>query len=285
MSLLVITTLMLAACSAPAITQTVTVATVTTPITAPTLTVTAKTISTATVTITPTVTVTPPATTTAPSITISIPTATPTDEEVVVLSSNVFTTTSSILLDGESRRLHMVAELKNDSSVYMEIDTVSFYFYNASGEVVCKRWASAFDDILPPGGITAVKETVPSQIYWTSETNYFPDDWETYEITVSAQPTDRKPAEVTIQNVGVTVEPSGLLKMIGSVLNTNQESAKYVNPYAILYTSDGTILNTSLAMGSINELKPGESMDFEIWFLSGEPVDYDHYIVKAYVGG
>jgi hypothetical protein len=179
----------------------------------------------------------------------------------------------------------MVAELRNDSSVYMEIDTVHFYFYNASGEVVCKRWAYAFDDVLPPGGITAVEETVPSQMYWTSETNDFPEDWATYEITISAQPTDKKPVEVTIQNVGVTVDPGGLLKVTGTVLNSNQESVKYVSPYAILYASDGTILNASLAMGSINELGPGESADFEVWFLSGEPVDYDHYIVKACVGG
>jgi hypothetical protein len=179
----------------------------------------------------------------------------------------------------------MVAELRNDSSVYMEIDKVRFYFYNASGEVVCKRWAYAYDDILPPGGITAVEETVPSQIYWTSETNDFPEDWTTYEITISAQPTDKKPTEVTIQNVEVTVDPGGLHKFTGSVLNTNQETVKYVTPYAILYTSDGKILNADQALGTISELKPGESQDFEIWFLSGEPVDYDHYIVKAYAEG
>jgi hypothetical protein len=280
LSLLVISILLLAACTAPSITQTVTVTITTTPTNTPTLTVTSTTTSTITVTTTPTVTVTPPATTSPPTTTIV-----PTGEEIVVLSSNVFNTTSSILLDGESRRLHMVAELRNDSSVYMEIDKVSFHFYNASGAVVCKRWAYAFDDILPPGGITAVAETVPSQIYWDSETNDFPEDWTTYEINISAQTTDEKPVEVTIQNVEVTVDPGGLLKVTGSVLNTSQETAKYIKPYAIFYVSDGTILNTDQALGSINELKPGESQDFEIWFLSGEPVDYDHYIVKAYAEG
>ena len=178
----------------------------------------------------------------------------------------------------------MFAELRNDSSVDMDLGHIYFHFYNASGEVVCKRWSYAFDDILPPGGITAVEDIVPSQMYWgDSETNDFPEDWVRYEITINAQPASgtRKPVEVTIQNVEVTVTSTGGLEVTGSVFNSSQETVKNVKPYVILYASDGTILNADRAL-IISELQPGESQNFESRFLAGEPIDYDHYVVKAY---
>ena len=204
----------------------------------------------------------------------------------MVLSSNVFTTTSSFLLDGEARRLHIVAELRNDSSVVMDIGKVTFYFYDASGKVVCKRWSYAFDDILYAGSITVAKETVPSLMYWTDETKNFPEDWATYEITLSAEPYQpvegqARPVDVTVQDVEVSATESGGLLATGTVVNTSQETAKNVKPYVILYASDGTILNADRA-SSISELQPGQSEPFDIKFSAQEPVDYDHYVVKAY---
>ena len=222
--------------------------------------------------------------TTTPTPTTASPqTPTPTGEDITVVSSSVFTRVSSILLDGESRRLTIVAELRNDSSVNMDLEHIYFYFYNASDEVVCTRWAYAFDDILPPGGMTVVEETIPSQIYWKNETNDFPEDWVRYEIIVNAQPAPetKEPIEVTIQNVEVTATNTGGLRVTGNVLNNSQDMVKNVKPYVILYSSDGTILNTEEAL-SISELGPGESQNFEITFLVDEPIDYDHYVVKAY---
>jgi len=211
---------------------------------------------------------------------------TPTGEDIVVLSSNVFTTTSSILLDGESRRLHIVAELMNNSPSTMEIEKVYIHFYNASGQVACQRWAYAFDDIIPPGGITAIEETVPSGLYWDDETNDFPEQWASYEITLSTQPYEpaegrARPVNVTVQDVKVSITESGGLLVTGTVVNMDQETAKHITPYIILYASDGTMLNADRDILTV-ELQPGQSGPFEIRFSAGEPVDYDHYIVKAY---
>ena len=183
----------------------------------------------------------------------------------------------------------MVAELRNDSSVDMELDEVFFYFYDASDEVVCKRWTYAYDDVLPPGGITVAKETVPTQMYWDNETNDFPEDWVRYEVVVSAEPYQpaegkAEPIEVTVQNVAVTVTSSGGLEVTGSVLHTGQETATDITPYAILYDSVGTILNADKAYIS-DDIQPGQSLDFEISFSYNEPIDYDHYLVKAYAEG
>ena len=64
-------------------------------------------------------------------------------------------------------------------------------------------------------------------------------------------------------------------------LTVARKPFKNVKPYVILYASDGTILNADRALG-ISELQPGESQNFECLFLAGEPIDYDHYVVKAY---
>jgi hypothetical protein len=292
LSFLALGVMLLISCTPQTVTQTVTVTTTTTPAT-PTVTITSTTTSMVTVTstATQTVTSTPPATTTSPTTTTTTPaTTTPAGEDVVVLGSNVFTTVSStFLIDGEDRRLHMVAELRNDSSVDMELDEVFFYFYDASDGVVCKRWSYAYDDVLPPGGITVVRETVPSQMYWTNETNDFPEDWVDYEVAVSAEPYQPAegevgPIEVTVHDIAVTETSSGGLEVTGIVLNTSQEIAKDITPYAILYDSDGKILNAD--KGYISEdLQPGHSLEFEISFSYSEPIDYDHYIVKAYAEG
>jgi hypothetical protein len=210
-------------------------------------------------------------------------TLTATGADITILSSNVFTTTSSILLDGESRRLHIVAELRNDANVDMNLEQINFYFYNDSYEIVGKRWATAFDEILPVGGTTAVEETVPSQYYWKSETKGFPEDWVTYSIYIDAEPATvtEKPVDVTIQNFELTVTSHGGLEVTGSVLNSSQETVKNVKSYVILYASDGTILNANYDRVT-HELQSGESQNFMCLFLADEPIDYDHYVVKAY---
>jgi hypothetical protein len=285
--------ILLISCTAPTVTQTVNVTTTKTPTTTPTVTITSTAFSTVTVTSTATQTVTttqPATTTTLPTTTTTPATITPAGDDVVVLSSNVFTTVSStFLIDGEDRRLNMVAELRNDSSVDMELDEVFFYFYDTSGGVVCKRWTYAYDDVLPPGGITVARETVPSQMYWNNETNDFPEDWANYEVAVSAEPYqpaegEAGPIEVTVQNVAVTVTSSGGLEVTGSMLNTGQKTATDITPYAILYDSGGEILNADNGYIS-DDLQPGQSLDFEISFSYNEPIDYDHYIVKAYAEG
>jgi hypothetical protein len=127
-------------------------------------------------------------------------------------------------------------------------------------------------------------------MYWTNETNYFPEDWVRYEIDVSGfepyQPEEGEvvPIEVTIQNVAVTVTSSGGLSVTGSILNNSQKTATDITPYAILYDSGGKILNADDDYIS-DDLKPGQSLDFEIYFSSSEPIDYDHYVVKVYAEG
>jgi hypothetical protein len=234
-------------------------------------------------TATPTPTTPTPSETAPPTTTPSLPTIAPTGEDVAVLSSNVFNTTSSVLIDGESRRLHIVAELRNDSSVDMDLGKINIDFYNASGDVVCKRWAYPFDDILPVGGTTVVEETIPSQMYWQNEDNDIPEDWVSYEITIEKKPASgtKRPVEATVQNVEVTVTGTGGLEVTGSVLNSSQETIKNITPYAILYASDGTILNADRDT-TITELQSGESQNFMSRFLAGEPIDYAHYVVKAY---
>lgn len=207
------------------------------------------------------------------------PTPTP---GVVVVSSNVFVTESSLTLNDESRRLHIVAEIRNDCSHEVRVGELYIHFYDAYGNVVCKRHTYSFAKILPPGGVTAVEETVPSYSYWRDETNYFPENWTTYEITLPEQRfTDRHPADVAVQDVKVTVDNYGNVVVTGYVLNAGQDTAEDVKPYAILYGSDGRIMN---ARGDyiFGDFHPGQREPFEIKFHDDEPIDYARCVVDAY---
>jgi len=208
------------------------------------------------------------------------PTPTP---GVVVVSSNVFVTESSLTIDGESRRLNIVAELRNDCSHEVRVGDVSIRFYDAYGNVVCKRLhQEPLAEILSPGDITAVVEWVPSGLYVSDETNDFPENWTTYEITLPEQRfTDRYPADVTIQDVDVTVDNFGTVTVTGSVLNTCQERVR-ITPYVILYGSGGRIINAAAYIGVGVLVNPGQSEPFEINFYDDEPNDYTRYVVDAY---
>lgn len=207
--------------------------------------------------------------------------------DVVVVSSNVFVYESSMLIDGESRRLCTVAEVRNDYSREVRVTSANVYFYDADSNVVCKRYVPLSGCILNPGDVIALRETVPSVAYYSTETNDFPENWTTYEIILSLDyydPSELRPVELAVQDVEATLDEYGKLIITGSVLNIDQESADhhYVKACAILYASDGSIINAKSEWPCDEPLQPGQSQPFEISFSSFEPLDYASYTVKAF---
>jgi hypothetical protein len=202
--------------------------------------------------------------------------------EVVVVSSNVFTTESNVLIDGESRTLHIVAELRNDSSCEVWVGRLNILFFDSAGNVVCKRHPYPFDEILSPGGITAVSDFVPSLAYMSNETNDYPEDWARYEISLTPKCyQSERSVSLAVKNVVVTKDEYGWLVFSGTVVNNGQVTARNIETYAILYSSSGSIVNADYDL-FVGDLLPGNKIAFEITFQDNEPIDYDHYIVDAY---
>jgi len=201
------------------------------------------------------------------------------------VSTNAFTTTSGFLIDGEGRQLTVVGELRNDSSADRSAGEITIRFYDGAGQQVGIRKPRAFDDIIRPGRTTAFRESLPSLLYFDDETNDYPDGWTRYEIALSprdASEYEDKPVDMTVENVQVT---DGGLHVTGNAVNASSKTvpAYGVSAYVIYRRQDGTILNAreDYALNA-DPLAPGQSVPFDITFLSGEPVDFSSYVVQAY---
>jgi hypothetical protein len=224
----------------------------------------------------------PPTATPTPTITATPGTA----GDVVLVSSNAFTTTTPFfLIDGESRRMHIVGELRNDSATARSAGKIRITIYDAANNVVGSRWNYACDNIIMPGRTTAFAVTYPSLFYSSDETNYFPEGWTRYEITLSPRdPYDweDKPVDIAVENVQVS---EGGLHVTGNAVNSSSKTVDTydVKVYVIYYRADGAILNVG-AEWAVNDqpLGPGQSTSFDIIFASDEPLDFSSYVVQAY---
>jgi hypothetical protein len=205
--------------------------------------------------------------------------------DVTLVSTNAFTTTSSILIDGESRRMHVVGEIRNDSSTPRSAGEITITIYDASDNVIGTRWNYAFDDIIMPGRTTGFSLEYPSLIYTSGETNDFPEGWTRYEVTLSPRDPyewEEMPVDITVENVQVSTDG---LHVTGNAVNSSSKTVGVydVKAYVIYRRADGSILNAKQASAlNANPLAPGGSVPFDIMFSSGEQVDFSTYIVQAY---
>jgi hypothetical protein len=205
--------------------------------------------------------------------------------DVTLVSSNAFTTTSGFLIDGEGRRLTVVGELRNDSSVDRHAGEITIRFYDGAGQQIGIRKAYAFDDIIRPGRTTAFHDSLPSLLYFSDETNDYPEGWTRYEITLSPYDVyewEDRPVDMTVENVQVA---DGGLHVTGNAVNASSKTVRAygVSAYVIYRRADGSILNAEQSTTlNVNPLGPGQSVPFDITFLSDEPVDFSSYVVQAY---
>lgn len=230
-----------------------------------------------------------PTVTPSPTVTSTVPVPPmPGTADITLVSTNAFTTSSSVYIDGEPRRLTVVGELRNDSASNRRIDDIEIRFYDAANNEVGHRWAWAFDDVLRPGKKTAFVESTPSTLYSGNETNDYPEGWTRYEITVhSADPYEwaEGPVDVAVENVHISDDGHHVR---GDLVNTSSKTIPdgSANAYAIYYKADGTILNAECDCYFNIALAPGERESFDIrFFLSDEPVNFSSYVVQAYATG
>jgi hypothetical protein len=215
------------------------------------------------------------------------PAATPTPGtgDVSLLSSNAFTRIMGITIDNEDREFSVVGELRNDSPSDRSAGEITIRLYDAADQMIGVRKAYAFDDIIRAGRTTAFRESLPSLIYMDDETNDYPDGWTRYDIPLSPHDPSEyedKPVDITVENVQVT---DGGLHVTGNAVNSSSKTvAAYdVSAYVIYHREDGSILNARQDSAlNANPLAPGQSVPFDITFLSGEPVDFSSYVVQAY---
>jgi hypothetical protein len=224
-----------------------------------------------------------------PSPTPTPPPTPGTAADVILVSSNAFTTTSSFfLIDGESRRMHIVGEVRNDSATPRSAGEITVTIYDAADNVVGSRWTYAIDDIIVPGRTTAFAVNYPSLIYSSGETNHFPEGWTRYEIALSPRDPyewEDMPVDIAVEDVQVSEDG---LHVTGNAVNSSSKTVNIydVKVYVMYYRADGTLLNVGQQSAvNANPLGPGQSVPFDIMFVSDEPVDFSSYVVQAYAEG
>jgi len=219
------------------------------------------------------------------------PSATPTPGtgDITLVSTNSFTTSSSVRIDGEPRELTVVGELRNDSPGNRTARDIEIRFYDAANNEVGHRWTWAFDDIIRPGRTTAFEESTPSMLYFDNETNNYPEGWTRYEITLSPgdpEEWEDEPVDVAVENVQVT---EGGHHVLGNIVNNSSKTIPdgSAHAYAIYYQADGTILNAECDCYFNNSpIPPGGKASFDVpFYLTDEPVNFSSYLVQAYAEG
>ena len=209
--------------------------------------------------------------------------------DITLVSTNSFTTSSSVRIDGEPRSLTVVGELRNDSSTNRSAGEIAIRFYDAADQEVGHRWTYAFDHIIRPGRTTGFEELLPTVLYSSDETNNYPEGWTRYEITLSpADPYESEdlPVDVAVENVQIS---DGGHHVTGNVVNNSAKTipAAGATAYAIYYREDGTILNAECDCYFNNSpIPPGGKASFDVpFFLTDEPVNFSSYLVQAYAEG
>ncbi|OFW66484.1 MAG: hypothetical protein A2Z12_05515 [Actinobacteria bacterium RBG_16_68_21] len=192
---------------------------------------------------------------------------------VTLIGSNAFATSSSLLIDGEGRRLSFVAELRNDTSGTIRLGRATITIYNASGHEIGTRYPYAMADSLKPGQTTVLSETMPSLLYFTGETNGFPGGWASWKLTLHATMGQPSPYDdVIVPSKLRSLKPGsgGGLEGSGKAKNSLGHDTDSIGWWVALHDSAGGLLNVA-GDYSYDALAPGSWASFEVTIWSDEP--------------
>jgi hypothetical protein len=217
---------------------------------------------------------------------VSAPPATGTGD-VVIVGSNAFAEDSGLAIDGETRTLYTVAELRNDGSDTVEVGAITVTVRDAAGTEIGRREDYPIDRVLSPGESTYLYEFTPSMMYWETETNTFPEGWASFDLAYEVE-SPYAPTEFDDVNLAaeqVVLERSGSdVVATGVIRNTaNVAVSSYAELYVALYDAEGRLINvawTYATPGDVQVLQPGETLAFEVDVWAG-PTDYASAIVGA----
>lgn len=198
---------------------------------------------------------------------------------VTIVGSNTVTDESSWAIDGETRRLEMYAELRNDGAQLVRIDSATITISDGGGNPIGTRHTLPFDQVLDPGEVTYLDETTPSLSYWEGETNSYPDGWASWEVEFELdegyEPSTWDEVHLAVSEVVVTND--GGVRATGTITNdTGSPVVGSVEAYVALKGTDGTLLLVGWTLAGTDDggdLSAGASIPFEIEFFRDLPLD------------
>jgi hypothetical protein len=216
---------------------------------------------------------------------VTVPAATGGDGDVVIVGSNAFADDSTLAIDGETRTLYVVAELRNDGPDTVRVGEIIVTIRDTAGTEIGHREDYPIDRILDPGETTYLYEFTPSVMFWENETNTFPEGWASFDLAYEVESPygANEWDEVNLATEQVVVEHSGANVVATGVLRNTTTVAvdSGAELYVALYDAQGRLINvawTYATPGEVGELQPGETMPFEVEVWNG-PTDFATAVV------
>lgn len=206
---------------------------------------------------------------------------------VTIVDWTAYAEESSLTIDGESRTLYTVAELRNDGADTVEVGEVTVTIRDSAGIQIAVRQDYPIDRVLAPGETTYLYEFTPSMTYWETETNDFPEGWASFDLSFEVEspyvPSEWDDVNLAVENV--VVSPSGGdVVANGLIRNTSPVAvSSSAEVYLALYGADGRLVNvawTYVSPGDVEVLQPGDTIAFEVPAWNG-PQQYSSYVVGA----
>ena len=194
---------------------------------------------------------------------------------VTVVGSNAIETRSTVSLDGEFRRLTLMAEVRNATSSSIRLGEAEIAVYNAAGTRIGTRFVYADADALAPGERTVLSETVPSWLYWDTETNDFPDGWASWKLTIGATTGSAGSyGHVIIRSrlSSLSRDSAGEVTAVGVAVNSLGRAIDDAYWWVVLYDTAGRLINVAVGWTpEYGELAPGAARSFDATMGSDEP--------------
>jgi len=192
---------------------------------------------------------------------------------VKVVGSNAYPTQSTMLIDGEGRRLTFVAEVRNDTGDMVRLGQAKIVIHDGAGDEIGRRWVYPEADALAPGQRTVLTETVPSWLYWSNETNDFPEGWKSWTLTLNATKApatsnDDVVIRSTLKSLGADAE--GDLTARGTATNSLNREIDSATWWVVLYDDAGRLVNVGQSY-LYESMSPGDTAGSETTIWSDEP--------------
>jgi hypothetical protein len=217
--------------------------------------------ATTTVTYTPAATQTPtqtatPSPTPTPTFTLTpTPTPGPTGE-VVVVQSNLFTTT------GELTSVYLVGEVQNNTNRHVETVEISAILREKGGAIVIGAQERVLVPRLKPGDLA------PFHVVMLS-----PSPWDKYELTVNWSESAEPPVGLDVMEHEGYFGQFDSYRVRGLIRNQTEQVRESVRVVITIYDAAGQVIGADFAYTNPSTLQPGQAIPFdvEVFAWAGKP--------------
>jgi hypothetical protein len=204
---------------------------------------------------------------------VTAPPAVSADGAAPPAPGQVLTVVSSSMYTDDVGALHVAGEVRNNGAEYMELVEITGTFFDAAGQAVASEFTFTHADIVAPEEVAGFDLTVGGG--GSLAVSH-------YALAVKGTVTAERPVSgLVIQGESASIDESGDLHVVGSVLNQSTGPVEFVKVIGTFYGTDGTVLRSASAHTELDEVPAGGMDSFDLAIVGGDSVGYARYELKV----